>query len=87
MVDGDKPMLIDYGLSGKIASNPRKAMQDWTKGAAFMNLSAVKGEGGEKLRDFVDRYRAAGKSKPIKERNSKQETIANEYLEWVNSLR
>lgn len=52
-----------------------------------MNLSAVKGEGGEKLRDFVDRYRAAGKSKPIKERNSKQETIANEYLEWVNSLR
>lgn len=87
MVDGDKPMLIDYGLSGKVASNPRKAMQDWTKGAAFMNLSAVKGEGGEKLRDFVDRYRAAGKSKPIKERNSKQETIANEYLEWVNSLR
>jgi len=86
MVDGDRPMLIDFGLSGRTVSDPRKAMQDWTKGAAFMNLDAVGGRGGERIRDLVGRYREAGKSKPAKDREAKQEAVAREYLDWVSSL-
>lgn len=86
MVDGDRPMLIDFGLSGRTSSDPRKAMQDWTKGAAFMNLDAVGGRGGERIRDLVGRYRDAGKSKPAKDREAKQEAVAREYLDWVSSL-
>jgi tRNA A-37 threonylcarbamoyl transferase component Bud32 len=86
MVSGDKPMLLDFGLAKKTSEEPRKAMQDWTKGGAFMNLSAVKGSGGEKIRDLVGRYKEAGTSKPAKDRIAKQEEIAREYLAWVESL-
>lgn len=86
MVDGDKPMLLDFGLAKRTSEDPRKAIQDWTKGSAFMNLSAVKGAGGEKIRDFVGRYKEAGTSKPAKDRTAKQEEIAREYLAWVNSI-
>lgn len=86
MVDGDKPMLIDFGLSGKTEADPRKALQDWTKGAAFIGLDNISGARGEKLRDFVSQYKEAGKSKPAKDRGAKQETISREYLSWVNSL-
>jgi hypothetical protein len=51
-----------------------------------MNLSAVKGSGGEKIRDLVGRYKEAGTSKPAKDRIAKQEEIAREYLAWVESL-
>ena len=86
MVDGDKPMLLDFGLSGTAQSDPRKALQDWTKGASFMNLDTVKGPAGERIRDFVNQYKEAGKSKPIKNRDSAQEGVSREYLKWVEGL-
>jgi tRNA A-37 threonylcarbamoyl transferase component Bud32 len=86
MVDGDKPMLLDFGLARRASDDPRKAMQDWTKGGAFMNLAAVKGREGETVREFVARYKEAGESKPAKDRIGKQEEIAREYLSWVGSL-
>jgi tRNA A-37 threonylcarbamoyl transferase component Bud32 len=86
MVDGDKPMLIDFGLSGKAQENPRKVLQDWTKGSAFIGLGSISGDRGEKLRDFVSQYKEAGKSKPVKDRESKQETVSLEYLSWIDSL-
>lgn len=86
MVDGDKPMLLDFGLAKKASDEPRKVMQDWTKGAKFLNLDAIGGNAGNKIRDFVERYKEAGTSKPIKGRSAKQEIIAQEYLKWLNSL-
>lgn len=87
MVEGDKPMLLDFGLAKRAAEDPRKAMQDWTKGAKFLNLDAIKGEAGDKIRDFVQRYREAGPATtPIKQRVPRETKVAREYLAWINSL-
>jgi tRNA A-37 threonylcarbamoyl transferase component Bud32 len=87
MVEGDKPMLLDFGLAKRAADDPRKAMQDWTKGAKFLNLDAIGGEAGERIRDFVQRYKEAGPATtPIKQRVPKETKVAREYLAWIDSL-
>ena len=87
MVEGDKPMLLDFGLAKVAADDPRKAMQDWTKGAKFLNLDAIGGEAGDKIRYFVQKYKEAGPATtPIKQRVPKETKVAREYLAWINSL-
>lgn len=87
MVEGDKPMLLDFGLAKRAADDPRKAMQDWTKGAAFLNLNAIGGSAGERIRDFVQRYKEAGPATtPIKQRVPRETKVAREYLAWIDSL-
>lgn len=87
MVAGDKPMLLDFGLAKRTADDPRKALQDWTKAAPFLKLEALKGPVGEKIRDFVDRYKNANPATtPIKQRAAREKKVAEEYLEWLNSL-
>lgn len=87
MVSGDKPMLLDFGLAKRTVDDPRKALQDWTKAAPFMNLKALEGPTGEKIRDFIERYRNANPpGTPIKQRATREAKIAKEYLDWIGSL-
>ena len=87
LVNGDDVKLVDFGLSGRIASNPVKAMQDLTKIAALVrwnNPELVNDPYFAHANKHVDEYRKVeGQSKKAK---AERLRIANSYIEGLESL-
>jgi hypothetical protein len=87
-VNGDDIKLVDYGLSGRLSSNPVKAMQDLAKISKLVGWEKAE-LSGDPYFSLVSRllpeYRKLGDSRSKKSVARRLE-IAEEYLKELNSL-
>jgi tRNA A-37 threonylcarbamoyl transferase component Bud32 len=87
MVNGDNVKLVDYGLSGKTANRPEKALQDLSKWAKVVGWKNEELSGDPYFRlvnQTMDEYGAiTGQSKKAK---TDRLALAEKYLEEVAKL-
>jgi tRNA A-37 threonylcarbamoyl transferase component Bud32 len=87
MVDGDNVKLVDYGLSGKTADRPEKALQDlskWAKIIGWRNKELAGDPYFELVNRTMDEYSSIkGQSKKAK---ADRLALAERYLEEVGKL-
>ena len=87
LVNGNDVKLVDFGLSGRIESNPLRAMQDLTKIAPLVrwnNSELTNDPYFAHVTKHVDEYRKIeGQSKKAK---AERLRIANSYIDGLETL-
>lgn len=87
MVDGDNVKLVDYGLSGKVSSNPTRVLQDlskWAKPIGWDNPELK----GDPYFDLVSRTMAEYKEIKGQSKKAKADrlALAERYLDELAKL-
>jgi tRNA A-37 threonylcarbamoyl transferase component Bud32 len=87
VVDGPSVKLLDFGLSGPIRQDPRRAIQDLNKISGLINWSNPELDGDPYVQ-LVRRYRELYKASPKKkaEKLQYEEEVALRYAEELRNL-